>query len=348
MRAIFAPFANFCSIWIGLMLAGAAFGQSNAPSAASLAIDAGAYQRVVDENVDLRREQARLTREANDLRRRNASLLLQVQELERKQDALATALAGMQSPEELRTDLERTRKERDTLSREVERIRAEAQASEQPRSPAAALSPAPDSDLYRRIERENADLRAQLAKASDSSQSASQARDAAGRRETQLKAQVDGLTAELAVLRHDIDQESAREKVFKAAIVKIARKSAAYEAALREATAKTVVVSASAVTNIFPAASRRLPAPEAPALDAVRKAVAAGRYRDAERLCRDGLDHDPKNALLHYNLGVLYDDYLSDPRAAAVHYRTYLDLNPGAPDASIIRSWLIELDMKAR
>lgn len=312
------------------------------------AIDAGSYERVVDENVDLRREQTRLTREANDLRRRNASLLLQVQELERKQDALATALAGLQSPEELRTELERTRQARDLLSREVERLRAEARAPDQSHPPATAPLPAPDSDLYRKLERENADLRAQLAKAVDASQNAGQARDASGQREAQLKTQVAGLTAELARLQHDVDQEAAREKVFKAAIVKIARKSIAYETALREATAKTVVVSAPAVTSTVAVVGQRPRAPELSPVDAVRKAMAAGRYRDAERLCREGLDRDPRNALLHYNLGVLYDDYLGDPREAAAHYRKYLDLSPGAPDASIVRSWLPELDMKAR
>jgi len=329
----------------------AALGQTN-PPAVPLAIDAATYQRLVDENVDLRREQTRLTRDANDLRRRNASLLLQVQELERKQDALATALSGMQSPDELRADLDRTRQARDTLSREVERTRAEARSTNSVSVHAAATVPAPspDSDLYRKLERENVDLRAQLSKAIDSSQSASQARDAVGRRETQLKAQVDELNAELATRRHESEQTAAREKAFKAAIVKIARKAAAYEAALREATAKTVVVATVAPpTNAVASTAAARPRKTEPsALDAVRKAIAAGRYRDAERLCRDGLDRDPTNALFHYNLGVLYDDYLGDPRAAALHYRKYLDMSPGAPDASIVRSWLLELDVKAR
>ena len=340
---------SFAAVF-GLMLAGAAFGQSNVPPAVPPVIDAGIYQRVVDENVDLRREQARLTRDANDLRRRNASLLLQVQELERKQDALATALAGMQSPAELRAELEKTRKDRDALSREFERLRAEPRGPDQPHpsSVPAALAPSSDSDLYRRIEHENSDLRAQLAKANDSSQSEAKALDAAGQREAQLTAQVEGLTAQLGSLKRDADQQTARERVYKAAIAKVARKAIAYEAALREANAKTVVVSAPPPTNTASAARQRQRSPEVSVLAAVRNAMTAGRYRDAERLCRDGLDHDPKNALLHYNLGVLYDDYLGDPRAAAVHYRKYLDLSPDAPDASIVRSWLVELDMKAR
>lgn len=337
---------------LGLLLAGAVRGQTNPPAAVPPIIDAGAYQQVVDENVDLRREQARLTRDANDLRRRNASLLLQIQELDRKQDALATALAGMQPPEELRAELARTRQARDALSREVEQVRAEAGTSGP--AHAAVPTPAPDSDLFHKLEHENADLRAQLAKAIDSSQSANQAREVVGRREDRLKAQVEELTAELGGLRHEVEQATARERAYKAAIVKIARKAAAYETALRAATAKTVTVgvevapNAVVTTNATASAGARSRTAGTSALDAVRKAMAAGRYRDAERLCRDGLDRDPTNAMLHYNLGVLYDDYLGDPRAAAVHYRKYLDLSPGAPDASIVRSWLLELDAKAR
>jgi tetratricopeptide (TPR) repeat protein len=326
---------------VAVGLAAASRGQTNLPTAASPGLDASTYQRLVDENLDLRRDQTRLTREANDLRRRNASLVLQVQELERKQAALTAALADYRSPEELKAELDRVRKERDTLSRDVERIRTEARTAA---GGMAAPVPAAGSDLYRKLERENTELRGQLAAAQASVQSDSQARLAGSRRETQRAAQVEELNRELSAQRRELAQAAAHEKLLRTALVKVARKVHAYETTLRENEARRLALAAA--TNVVVGATARTSAPAL--LEAARKYVAAGRYRDAERLYLSGLQREPTNAPLHYSLGVLYDDYLQKPREAAIHYRRYLALNPTAPDAAIVRAWLLELDVESR
>lgn len=324
----------------------AGLAQTNAPTAPAL--DAATYERVVSENVDLRREQARLTKEATDLRRRNASLVVQIQDLDRKQEALATAMAGLQAPDELKAEVERLRKDRDTLSREVERIRAEAQAVREAGGSAtgavATASPSPGSDLYRKLERENTELRQQLAHARESTQNEAQAREASGQRGARLEAQVDELERDLAAARREVEQAARREKLLASALVKVARKAQAYEAELKAA-ANRAAPPASTGTVVVVARPRADLQPSI--LDAGRKAIAAGRFSDAERLYLAGLQRQPGDAALAYNLGVLYDDYLQEPRKAAIYYRKYLELAPHAPDASLVRSWLVELDVKS-
>ena len=333
------------ALLVAVGLAAATWGQTNLPGGASPTLNAATYQRLVEENLELRREQARLTREANDLRRRNASLVLQGEEFERKQESLASALADLRPPDELKAELARVRKERDTLSHDVERIRAEAQAAAGGGPGQAGPSPGAASDLYRKLERENADLRAQLAAALSSSQNENKARLAASAREMQLAAQVEEVSRELAVQRREVAQAAAHDKLLRMALVKVARKVQAYETTLREAEARQIAqASATNVVMVGSASRNSIPV----RIDAARKCVAAGQYREAERLYLAGLQRDPTNALLHYNLGVLYDDYLQNPREAAVHYRKYLALNPTAPDAAIVRSWLLELDVQAR
>lgn len=70
-----------------------------------------------------------------------------------------------------------------------------------------------------------------------------------------------------------------------------------------------------------------------------------GKYRDAEREYLAALSLDPNDADSHYNLGILYDEQLSDPKRAATHYRQYLKLVPYAGDADNVRSWLMKLDL---
>lgn len=341
-----------CCAVAGIILgASATLGQTNLPAGAPI-LDAATYQRLVDENLDLRREQTRLTREGNDLRRRNASLVLQVQELERKQATLSSALAELKSPDELKAELARVRKERDTLSRDVERIRSEAPAP--PGGvfgPAAGGLPGAGTDLYRKLERENADLRAQVAAALAASGNETRAHQAASRRETQLAAQVEEATRQLAAQRGAVEEAAAREKLLRTALVKVARKVSAYETTLREMEASRLA--REAATNVVIVGSRPSPSPsprawEPAVLDIARQHVAAGRYREAEKLYLTGLQRDPTNAQLHYNLGVLYDDYLQKPREAARYYRKYLSLNPAAADAGLVRSWLPELDAQSR
>lgn len=69
------------------------------------------------------------------------------------------------------------------------------------------------------------------------------------------------------------------------------------------------------------------------------------KFSDAENEYLQALRIDPTDADVHYNLGILYDDELKQPEKAVMHYRRYLQLNPGGPDADRVRNWLMKLEM---
>ncbi len=58
------------------------------------------------------------------------------------------------------------------------------------------------------------------------------------------------------------------------------------------------------------------------------------------------LGFNPKNALAHFNLGIIYDDYFKDKDNASYHYRSFLELSPASDDAESVREWLANLNNK--
>lgn len=80
-------------------------------------------------------------------------------------------------------------------------------------------------------------------------------------------------------------------------------------------------------------------------IDQAQAQAQGGRVKDAARAYRRALGFDPDYADIHYNLGVLYDDFLEDNARAAEHYRRYIELRPHASDADQVRLWLREAEL---
>lgn len=59
---------------------------------------------------------------------------------------------------------------------------------------------------------------------------------------------------------------------------------------------------------------------------------------------KDALAYNPNNALAHYNLGIIFDDYFKDSENAKYHYRRFLELSPTSDDTESVREWLACLD----
>lgn len=59
---------------------------------------------------------------------------------------------------------------------------------------------------------------------------------------------------------------------------------------------------------------------------------------------KDALAYNPDNAMAHYNLGIIYDDYFKDVENAKYHYRRFLELSPTSDDAESVKEWLANLD----
>jgi len=58
----------------------------------------------------------------------------------------------------------------------------------------------------------------------------------------------------------------------------------------------------------------------------------------------------PQDAATHYNLAFVAENYLHDKKTALLHYTRYVQLEPNAPDATLVKNKISELkiDMKAK
>ncbi|MDE0838802.1 MAG: tetratricopeptide repeat protein [Kiritimatiellae bacterium] len=74
--------------------------------------------------------------------------------------------------------------------------------------------------------------------------------------------------------------------------------------------------------------------------------VKEANYRAAEKEYLHALRIDPTDADTHYNLAILYDDHMVDPRRAARHYRSYLKLAPNSEDVDRVKTWLVALEIR--
>jgi len=54
------------------------------------------------------------------------------------------------------------------------------------------------------------------------------------------------------------------------------------------------------------------------------------------------LEAVPDDADVHYNLAILYDEYLLDKKKAIKHYQAYLEFCPDARDAVKVSYWINE------
>lgn len=67
----------------------------------------------------------------------------------------------------------------------------------------------------------------------------------------------------------------------------------------------------------------------------------AGRLDEARRYYEAALLHDPDYADTHWNLGILHDQYLSNPEKALQHYERYQAIS-GSADPQL-QAWIDEL-----
>jgi tetratricopeptide (TPR) repeat protein len=344
-------------------------------------VDSSTYQGVVEENLDLRKEQARLGVEAGTLRRKNASLLLDIQDLERKRDQLTILVSQLKTPDETRVEMTRLQSEKLVLIREIERLRQALSVVDVPHSqnlPAPVIAPAAGSDLFRKIEKENADLRLEVARARESALNESVGRAVVSKNETSLKEQVVELSARVKQAQGDLEILQKREAAFKKAVEDQAKRAFEAEKKAEEAKREALSVKSemlsvkremSGVKSEAEGAKRELAeikrktevpvggkntlagadGPSAGVLiTAAGRLLAANRVGDAEKLYLTALKQEPDNPLVCYNMGVLYGDYLKNSGKAIKYYRRYLDLSPLAPDAAIVRGWIVDLEARLR
>lgn len=72
------------------------------------------------------------------------------------------------------------------------------------------------------------------------------------------------------------------------------------------------------------------------------------KHKEAIKEYERVLELRPNDPETHYNLGILYDDYLKDREKALYHYQKYLSVNPKAPDAKKVESYILSLELEQK
>ncbi len=73
-----------------------------------------------------------------------------------------------------------------------------------------------------------------------------------------------------------------------------------------------------------------------------------GLYKDSEREYLECLKIDPKDADVHYNLAILYDDRLNNNKKAQKHYYSFLKNRPIGESGERVRDWIMRSELEKR
>ncbi len=360
-------------------------------------MDVTAYARLLQENLQLRKKidavekeketieqtNARLTRERSDMEQRIARLTALMQQLEAEKAHTAAHREQMARLEARLADAE---KEKKRLEDELTAWKCR-QASVLPSIGSTASTVplreeassdtrvAPESDLFRDLQRENFELRERLARAESAREEARRARESllqkqedADRRARHAERERQELEKKLAAIQSAEQRQKEERERLSRQIPQMEQEIAALRAALAQRASAATTANTEVETLRLELEKRedRLRKAERMAAlleEAHEKVLRAsqmekrdlhynlgviyareGRPKDAEReyLCAFRLD--PRDADVHFNLGILYEEALGNKARAILHYRKYLALNPGAPDADKVRGWIQRLE----
>lgn len=322
---------------------------------------ADAFEGVVRENVVLRREVERALRQLHESRQAQAALEVQVRDLDQKRIALAASLREVRTADEVLAELALIRAERDSLKHDNDRLKERLESGATPTSPPPPpVTPPPGSDLFKKIEQENLELKVELASLKQTAREAEAARIQLENWKREQGSLVEQTVKEKAELKARLDQLQEGKKTSDRQ-AQVAEKEAQ---TLRERVAEIKRELNMAKESSTPPqkAATSVPAPSASELSLLQaaggispgtddltskalKLAQKGKYRDAEKLYLEALTREPNSAALHFNLGILYQEGLHSSSAAVKHFRKYLELNPKARDADQVRSWINELEM---
>lgn len=327
--------------------------------------DPAAFEGLVRENVALRREVERALRQLHESRQAQAALEAQVRDLEQKRASLAASLREVRTSDEVLAELARIRSEREALARDNERLKQRLEAASAAVSaPAPApLAPPPGSDLFKKIERENLDLKVELAALKQSAREVEAAQAKLEELQQERGAQAEQSVRERAELQARMERLQEGKTASDQAVERWSRQAREAAREAESLRARVAEIEAELKAAREPAKAGSEPDPAAGEVELLRAAdgpgakgedaeaakalrlAQRGKYREAEKLYRRALDRTPEDPALHFNLGILYQEGLRSPTKAVVHFRKYLELAPTARDADQVRAWINELEM---
>lgn len=336
--------------------------------------DDEAYQNLLKENLKLRREIAEAMKDEELARKENARLAAEIQDMERNLGqsveiikTLKLAHDAASSPDqgnELEVRLAEAEKAKEDLAAELDRLKR-LRDSDQADSKPATAGVLKDSDLFQERERENVLMKQRLGEieserrrlegeATRAKRDAIAAKEelaevsekalAAARQGAQYKKIVDRLPEieqQVTSLKTDValkdEKLSARQQQLEALQVELERRE--YRLSKAQKMADLLEKTRSEILEVNN--REKLDMHYNMAVIYSKE----GRPRDAEAEYLKALRIDPSDAEIHYNLGILYEQDLKDPKKAAMHYRRYLAIRPNASDVDQVKSWIMDLDV---
>ena len=333
-----------------------------------------AYQKLLKENLDLRRRIAEAMKDGEVARNESTRMASEIKDMEK---SLADSVAMIKtlkesqnasmSPEQV-NDLEmrvaKAEKDRELLTAEIDslkKIRDEADG----KVSSATANVAQASDLFQKKEQENValkkrladieserrrlakekeDLAAEAQKAKSELEEINKKALAAARQGAELKKIVDKLPdieGQVTNLRSDLaskdEKLGVREQQLEALTVELAQR----ERRLAKAQKMTELLEQARAEIQQVDNKEKLDMHYNMAVIYAKE----GRLDEAEAEYLKALRIDPTDADIHYNLGILYDQDLKKPGEAVIHYRRYLTLRPNAADSDQVKNWIMELQM---
>lgn len=328
-----------------------------------------AYAKLVEDNLALRKQLAEVEGRNRRAEEQNLELSSKVSELQEKENRLRDSVVDLKSREvasveadqklaAMNNELATARDESAILKQRVDNLTRELEAGKAGTDEKVTQ----DSDLFRRVQEENATLRQHLLELKDAEQKAAVARDQyasqSGQQENEarrLSDQVESLRQENKTLRDVVDslQKGASktgklEKDVGQIREELDRREELLAQKDRELTElrKQMSDRRSKLAEAEKTAAEVKRAKDAMVFDMAVLYAKAGLYAKAEAEFLGILRKDGPSADLYYNLGILYDAHLGKTGKAQEYYRKYLELVPEGTDAEKVRLWLLELEMR--
>lgn len=355
-----------------------------APSKTPPGVGASAYNELLKENLELRkqveaaakardeerREKEALKNEIRDLEQRLADVAQQLRSARDTRPAPAVDLDKVVELEAKLSEAEdqkaRLKEDLDSLQKSILELQ-EARGSGRAQTPSSGVQPG--SDLFEEIKRENTLLKNRVARLETELKKASRSQEKIEEEDARTRERARDLEEALEQARDtekaqrrrigdlmeqipDMEEELARlqedlEKKDKA----LSTKEKDLETMLVELRRRELrLMKAERMAELLDKTRD-----EVKQIDERQKidmhfnmaAVYAkeGRLGEAEQEYLRALRLDPNDAEVHYNLAILYDDELNKPGRAALHYRKYLKLRPHAPDVDQVKQWLMRIEL---
>jgi tetratricopeptide (TPR) repeat protein len=352
-------------------------------------VNSAEYDEIVKENLELRRKIDEAARDKQSVAAENRRLERQVQDLTSKiEEAVAKineikkAGTGVDTAKvaEYEERINKAEAEKARLSVQLGELQKQAaSAPAQPAAPAQPVVARSGSDLVVQIERENQQLKAELARIQSERQNVANVRDEMVKKIESARSEVELATERQKDMKERLDQTRMSEQDSRKAMDKLLDQVPALERDL--AGLKASLAEKDRVLDAKTRESEDLKKEVQNRERRVRKLenmtellekaggevskannremrdmhynqgvvyAKEGRFQDAEREYLHALRIDPTDADVHFNLGILYDQSLKNKAKAVLHYRTYLKLNPYGADSDAVKQWLMQMDMDTK